>query len=180
MILNSTPTRNTDPTPWAYSGFDTEGRSAHHIVAPQCEYAPRAEFAQHRMHPANAILTEMRLEGVSADTVWEWLFQLARHWALWASPRIGTFPLDYRDPSGAATRAESEETGEDHAYWAISDVVQSVLAENGATIIEDQTCPDGWTHTGPERADDIVQDMIVHAVAVLNRWDDLFGYGADK
>lgn len=180
MILNSTPARNTDPLPWVYSGFGNEGRSAHHIVAPVCDYAPRPEYTQQRVHAANAILTEMRIEGVSADTVWEWLFQLARHWALWQSPRIGAFPLDYRDPSGAATQAESEETGEDAAYWTINSVLQSVLRENGVTIIEDQTCPDWWTHTGPERADNIVQDMIVHAVAVLNRWDDLFGYGADK
>lgn len=54
----------------------------------------------------------------------EWLFQLARHWALWQSPAIGTFPLEYRDPSGPASRDEAEETGEDRAYWEISDILR--------------------------------------------------------
>jgi hypothetical protein len=83
----------------------------------------------------------------------EWLFQLARHWSEWQSPRIGTFPLDYRDPSGPLTKAESEESGEDRVYWEIEAVLDEV----------DDLAPGGNTQ----------QDHIVHATAVLSRILDL-------
>lgn len=75
----------------------------------------------------------------------EWLFQLGRHWAEWQSPRIGTFPHGMRDYAGPCTREESEGSGEDSAYWYIADALAGQ--------------DDG----------DRVQDMIVHATAVIGR-----------
>lgn len=99
----------------------------------------------------NHLLYEFRLNYTSdryAETS-EWLFQLARHWALWQSPAIGTFPLDYRDPSGEVSRDISEETGEDSTFWAIEDVLTAVrLASTDPHAIERQ---------------------IVHATRVLTR-----------
>ena len=100
----------------------------------------------------NGLLYEFRLSyDGSAFSTHEWLFQLARHWILWQSSRIGTFPLDYRDPSGPVTREDSEETGEDYDYWAIEDILNVVEREQGS---------------------DAVQDMIVHTTKVLARLDD--------
>lgn len=76
----------------------------------------------------------------------EYLFQLGRHWALWQSPRIGTFPRDMRDYAGPCTREESEESGEDRAYWYIADALG-------------QTQHDG----------DRTQDYLAHATAVIGR-----------
>lgn len=76
----------------------------------------------------------------------EYLFQLGRHWAEWQSARIGTFPHDMRDTFGPCTREESEESGEDRAYWYIADALNA----------HDD---DG----------DRVQDYIAHATAVIGR-----------
>ncbi len=85
----------------------------------------------------------------------EYLYALAHHWAEWQSPRIGTFPLDVQSYAGPATREESEESGEDRAYWYIWDA----LTGQG----------DG----------DRVQDYIVHATAVIGRLYSMSG-GDDK
>jgi hypothetical protein len=97
----------------------------------------------------------------------EWLFQLARIWSEWQSPRIGTFPLDYRDPCGQVTREQSEESGEDRAYWEIDDALAR------AAGITDEG-PDRWDQ--PEASaqllrgySDSIQDYIAHATAVLSR-----------
>jgi len=84
------------------------------------------------------------------STLSEWLFQLARHWSEWHSARIGTFPLEYRDPSGPVTKQDSLETGEDDAYWQIEAALDEVDPSN-------------------ERKGDVQQDLIVHATAVLSR-----------
>lgn len=81
-------------------------------------------------------------------TAGEYLFQLGRHWSEWQSPRIGTFPHDVRDYAGPCTREESEESGEDRAYWYIADALA------------------GDTHAYTANR---VQDYIVHAVAVIGR-----------
>lgn len=100
----------------------------------------------------NPILSEFRLEnGPRSDAyaTHEWLFQLARHWALWQSPRIGTFPLDYTDPSGPVDEQTSEETGEDTAYWTICAAIASL--------------PDSWADR-----------IIAHATHVLMRLDSAY------
>lgn len=112
----------------------------------------------------NPILTEYRIENGngndgSAYETHEWLFQLARHWALWQSSRIGTFPLDYRDPSGPASREESEESGEDSVFWTIEDALVSLVTFDGS---------DGYG--------DLQQDAIVHATRVLSRLDDWYEF----
>lgn len=107
----------------------------------------------------NPILTEFRLECDYGDLFGssvEWLFQLARHWSEWQSPRIGTFPLDYRDLSGPATREYSEETGEDSVYWTIE------------AVLDDVCMHEPGSRDGHDEAD-LVQDYIVHATAVLDR-----------
>lgn len=76
----------------------------------------------------------------------EWLFQLSRHWAEWQSPRIGTFPHYVQSYTGPATREDAEASGEDRAYWYIMDALDA-HADNG----------------------DRVQDLIVHATAVIGR-----------
>jgi hypothetical protein len=97
----------------------------------------------------------------------EWLFQLARIWSEWQSPRIGTFPLEYQDHFGPVTREQSIETGEDYAYWSIDDA----LAEMAGIV---DIGADRWDQ--PEVStqlvmgySDLIQDAIVHATAVLSR-----------
>lgn len=102
----------------------------------------------------------------------EALFQLARHWALWQSARIGTFPLNYRDPSGPVSRGFAEETGEDQLYWDLDEQIRTYLIQRGATITEEGN--DNWTWEGGEGDLGVtIQDMLAHAVAVLDRLENL-------
>lgn len=87
----------------------------------------------------------------------EYLFQLARIWSEWHSARIGTFPLEYRDYAGPAPRDYAEQSGEDRAYWEITDQLSELnvrLRQSGV---------------GTNAAIDRIQDVIVHATAVLDR-----------
>jgi hypothetical protein len=137
-------------------------------------YAPRAECVPVTSNPVNPILALFRGDD-SRDNAYgthEWLFQLARHWALWQSPAIGTFPLDYRDPSGPCDRAYSEETGEDAAYWAIDDAIRAHITEIGGIVGDGD--PWEWATDDFDTADKIganVPQMIAHATAVLARLD---------
>lgn len=110
----------------------------------------------------NPILDLLRDEwdayGAHAIAV-EYLFQLARHWAAWQSPRISTFPLDYRDPSGPASREDSEESGEDRVYWEIDDALTEA----------DRVLQFHGHGDRPGAVGDRIQDYIVHATAVLDR-----------
>lgn len=47
----------------------------------------------------------------------EWLFQMARLWTEHQDSDTGTFPYDWRGPSGPCSLTESVATGEDFAYW---------------------------------------------------------------
>lgn len=80
----------------------------------------------------------------------ETLIQLARIWADWQSPSMGTFPMDYRDPSGPVDLEVSKETGEDELYW----IMQAELFYLA-----------GSAHLH----DAYIQAMIQHAVAVMAR-----------
>lgn len=116
----------------------------------------------------NPILDLFRDDGYSGSpdlhgVTGEYLFQLARIWSEWQSARIGTFPLEYRDYAGPLEREHSEESGEDRAYWEITDLLSTFQMD--------------WRlrgHGTIETADRI-QDFIVHATAVLDRI-----YGATK
>lgn len=111
-------------------------------------FASRTPTVPGYYNQPNPILTEFRGDcdwGDLFGSATEWLFQLARHWSEWQSPRIGTFPYDFRDPSGPASRADSEAMGEDRVYWTLEAVLDEVEYSN------------------------LVQDYIVHATAVLHR-----------
>lgn len=96
----------------------------------------------------------------------EWLFQMARLWTEHQSPDTGTFPIDYRDPSGPATYIQSQETGEDSAYW---EAVGAILTEQGlpATPAQFEAWADGLVALGynPHRA----MRHIMQATAILDR-----------
>ena len=132
-------------------------------------FDPRPEYIDVRAHGHNALLDTFREDfksDPSAHTTNEWLFQLARHWAAWQSVRIGTFPLDYRDPSGPASRAASMATGDDFVYYVIDDILARMAG------VDSETSDARWElprHTGSE---DAIQDAIQHCVAVLSRLDD--------
>lgn len=128
--------------------------------------------------PTNPILDIIRDGWDSGDPLSctsEALFQLARHWSLWQSPRIGTFPLDYRDLSGPVPRSWSDDSGEDSLYYDIDDQIRGYLERRHCVIEWDRHRDWTWY---PHRFDTIgepscdVQDMIVHAVTVLNRLDE--------
>lgn len=65
----------------------------------------------------------------------EWLFQLSRHWAAWQHAEMGTPYLDYRDPSGPLSQAESMVTGEDHVYWTIDEIIGFIMRDQGPTAV---------------------------------------------
>lgn len=110
--------------------------------------------------PPNPILVLFREEADFGDLYGssvEFLFQLARHWSEWQSPRMGTFPVDYTDPSGPVSRTHSEETGEDHVYWYIADLIETMSAHE----------PDSSPESRAESH--LIEDIIVHTTAVLAR-----------
>lgn len=101
-------------------------------------------------HGDNPILDLLRDETpIEHDTTVEWLFQLARHWSLWQSPRIGTFPLDYRDPSGPVDREMSMESGEDQVFHLIDDALRVDSEDTESSYRQD------------------ADDLIAHATRVL-------------
>jgi hypothetical protein len=131
----------------------------------------------------NDLLSEFRMnyQSDSWATTVEWLIQLARHWSQWQDSRIGTFPLDYRDPSGPVARAESDYTGEDSAYYEIDDIIKDILSDMNCRIIDTD---EGWTwlpgYGKLPDAGDRIQDLIVHTTAVLShllKQLELAGYG---
>jgi len=102
----------------------------------------------------NPILDLLRdVAPLSYDTVSEWLFQLARHWSLWESPRIGTFPVYVYDPSGPVDRELAAESGEDLVFHEIDDALR-VDPEDTESAYRDDA-----------------DDLIVHATRVLMRFD---------
>lgn len=143
---------------------------------------------------ANPILAWFREEHASepnAYTTHEWLFQLGRHWAEWQDARMGTFPIQMTDPSGPVSRSESEDGGEDSIYWTLDECIRVTLQQNGADITFSQWLPgereqfseeqalkieDDWTWEAPDsdrpNLGDFIQDIIVHAVKVIDRLDD--------
>jgi hypothetical protein len=118
----------------------------------------------------NHLLYEFRLNYWSdpAAQTGEWLFQLGRHWTLWQDARIGTFPLIFGDPSGPASKADAEETGEDSTYWSIDEIIQECITSWGGEITETDTGWD-WYASDHKRVSTYVQDTIVHAVRVIDR-----------
>lgn len=102
-------------------------------------------------HGDNPILDLFRDAKLSHDTLIEWLLQLARHWRLWQSPRIGTFPMAYRDPLGPVSRPLSAETGEDAVYHLIDDALRLDMEDTESAYRDD------------------ADDLIVHATRVLIR-----------
>lgn len=119
--------------------------------------------AQHdRRGLINPILDLFRDDGYSGSpdlhgVTLEYLFQLARIWSEWQSARIGTFPLEYRDFAGPLDRGDSETSGEDRAYWEITDVLSDFQMD--------------WRLRGHGTIEtsNRIQDFIVHATAVLDR-----------
>lgn len=113
--------------------------------------------------PTNVILDVIRDSWDSGDPLscgHEALFHLARHWSEWQSSRIGTFPLEYRDPSGPSDREDSERSGEDSLYWDIEDAINREIANRATDPMK------------PEIGN-AIQDMIVHATSVINRLENL-------
>lgn len=109
----------------------------------------------------NVILNHFRenVHSASEFDTHEYLFQLARHWSLWQDMSMGTFPLDYSDPSGPAGRDFAEETGEDFLYWELMDEL-NVLASKV---------------TGAQ-----VQETISFAVKILDRLDEVYSVTPGK
>jgi len=149
---------STDPEKWV----EPDGTRHGGFAGWSASWEPRPEYSPETAHEPNPILLAFRetYDGSAYDTH-EWLFQLARHWALWQSPRIGTFPLDYRDPYGPVERERSEESGEDSVYWEIEDLMYGVSGTQAENADADDVL----------RRGNLAQDMIVHAVAVLSRLD---------
>ena len=162
MAQFASKTRNTDPQPWMNN--TTGERSARPPRVAECHYVPRAEFAANTTQ-VNPILEAFRDEWPSepnAYTTHEWLYQLARHWAEWQGPRIGTFPIPGTYIAGeVATREESEESGEDRVYWEIQDALERFRKAQPSNTADDIT---------PTAR--LIQDAIVHATAVLDRLDN--------
>lgn len=93
----------------------------------------------------------------------EYLMQLARHWSAWQDARMGTFPLDYRDPSGPTPRDLAFESGEDRVFWEIDDALAAIA---GLTTTDE----DRWGSDDRDLSvDDRILGYIVHATAVLTR-----------
>lgn len=184
MFASTNPRRrHSDPTPYVSStGARLAPGQWYLMLMSEAggagTFAPRPEFVPATSNPANVILDRVReyvdTSEMSAYDTHEWLIQLARHWALWQSPLIGTFPLDYSDPSGPVDRATSEDTGEDDTYYAIDDVIREYLESKGVSIHEGESQPGGWSpayRIGTLGAGDDVALMIAHATAVLARLD---------
>lgn len=129
--------RKGDPMPYIINGerADVSAIPARAGYTIQRADRPGTRWGA-RFAPVNPILDAFRDDWGSEPNAYsthEWLFQLARHWALWQSERMGTFPLDYRDPWGPVSREESEESGEDSVYWDISDAIDGAIAAEGGT-----------------------------------------------
>lgn len=72
-------------------------------------------------------IVEVALESFDGDR-WSWsfenLFQMCR---LWSEYRDDAPPIDWRDSMpGHVSRSESEETGEDYAYWEAVDALETI------------------------------------------------------
>lgn len=121
----------------------------------------------------NDLLYEFRLNYQTDrwGNVVEWLFQLARHWSQWQDERIGTFPLEYRDPSGPVARERAAESGEDSTFYSIDDIIRAEVESLGARTWDDDEGEWGWI--GDLRIGDVIQDRIVHATRVLIRLKQL-------
>jgi hypothetical protein len=142
--------RTRTPMQWSEDGTHLESGIIDQLNTLRSEIVNRRDDERGLTNP---ILDAFRDDATSGDMyfyVSEWLFQLARHWSEWQSPRSGTFPLEYRDPAGPVTRQEADDSGEDLAYWDIEAALDDV-------------------DPGNERHGDLQQDLIVHATAVLTR-----------
>lgn len=195
-IFNSgkQPERVIDPEPWVCAGIRTSDRCPVTSAGHHPMWLPRLEYGRPFYDETNPILAWFREEHASepnAYTTHEWLFQLGRHWAEWQDARMGSFPVEMHDPSGPVSRSESEEGGEDRVYWEIDECIRKVLAENGADITFAKWLPgereqfreedalkidDDWTWEAPDsdrpNLGNHIQDLIIHAVAVIDRLDD--------
>lgn len=165
MIFASTSLKNDDPTPYVLVQDPRrrftrqDAMSMGYAEDPVVVYDPRPQFLQVRAHRANPILERFREHTSGTDLFAhssEFLFQLARHWERWQSPRIGTFPLEYTDPSGPGPLDEALENGEDMVFYDIEDIISELCEHEPGTA-------------KAREESDLVQDILVHATRVLDR-----------
>lgn len=149
------------------NGYEIRGSSAEERAAIDAVNAKHDALG--RINPILDLLRDEWDAHEAHAIAVEYLFQLARHWAAWQDASMGTFPLDYRDMSGPASREEAEGGGEDRVYWGITDLFIEELERRGATVRRHPDLPDGWEWDGSGREGNRIQGYIVHATAVLTR-----------
>lgn len=82
---------------------------------------------------AGVLLADLRLIAYDADGLLEACFQLGR---LWRERTDEPYPIEMHDPTGACDRAMSDETGEDAAYWILSDALSHAGAPVDREVLE--------------------------------------------